>query len=69
MKTRKYDWYDMEHHRPLYGIQVRWDGEWLNAAEDGKPLLFHTQELRDAKRKEINKRGTVNGLIRKGAER
>lgn len=67
MKTRNYNWYDMQNHKPLFGIQVRWDGEWLNAAEDGKALLFDTPEERDAKRAEIRKRGTMSGIIRQGA--
>jgi len=50
MKTREHNWYDMQNHRPMFGIQVRWNGKWLNASENGKALLFNTQEERDAKK-------------------
>lgn len=66
MRTREYNWLDMSTRKPLYGIQVLWDGEWLNAAEAGKPLLFDTQAERDAKRAEIRKSSHICTLIREG---
>lgn len=55
MKTRNYDWYDCEQNKPAYSFQVFMNGEWVHPCEDGKLLVFGTQEERDAKRAEVRK--------------
>lgn len=55
MKTRPIQSWDIRTGKPKYGIQVRIDGKWLNAAEGDKPLLFDTEIARDAKRKDLSK--------------
>ena len=56
MQTRPTQWFDTEKMKPVYGIKVKHEDEWMDAAEDGlKPLFFNTEEERDAKRKELSK--------------
>jgi hypothetical protein len=50
MKTRKHNWYDPIKHAPVYGVQVRHEGQWKNAAIDGKLILCGTEAERDAER-------------------
>lgn len=57
---RKHDWLDTKTNTPKYGIQAKavdWEVRWLHCAEDGKPLLYDTPEERDAKLKELRRRG------------
>jgi len=56
MKTQATQWFNTKTMKPVYGIKVKHEGKWLNAAENGKPLLFDSEEERDRKRKEIRNR-------------
>lgn len=51
MRTRKHDWYDPIKHEPVYGLQVKHEGQWKNAAIDGRLILCATTEERDIERK------------------
>ena len=55
MQTRGTEWFDTKRMQPVYGIKVKHNGEWVNAAEDDGLLLFDTEEERDAKRRELAK--------------
>lgn len=50
MRTRNCDYFDSSSLRTVYGIELLVAGVWLRLAENGKPLLFPTQEDRNAKR-------------------
>jgi len=64
MRTKNYDWLDTSNGKVLYGIQINLGGgKWMNAAENGKPLLFNTENERDIKRSEIRKRPSVSGVM------
>ena len=65
MRTRTHDWFDTRTHKRQYGFQVFHNGTWRNAAENGAPCLFDTQEDRDLKQAEFRKmRMSSNKLIR-----
>ncbi len=53
MKAKKYNWIDIKNQQPQYGIQVQYNGAWLNACEGRKPLLYDNEAERDTKLKEI----------------
>lgn len=55
MRTRNHDWFDTSTLTPWYGFQAFYEGEWVNAAEDGKPCLFLTEKERNDKRAEWRK--------------
>ena len=55
MRTRNYDYLDTRRNVPMYGFQVRRDGQWVNAAENGTPCIYKTKAERDSKKTEFRK--------------
>lgn len=55
MKTKIYPYYDKVDNKVLLGIKVYFNGKWMNAAENGKKLLYKTDQEVEAKRKELRK--------------
>lgn len=56
MVYRKHDWLDTKTMQPMHGIQAKsvgFEARWFYCAEKGKPLLFKTEEERNAKLKEL----------------
>jgi len=49
MEARPKNWLDLETLNEEFGIEVKQDGKWLNAAEGGRPLIFKTEAERDSK--------------------
>lgn len=55
MRTKNFDFLDIEKSKPLYSFKVLHEKTWKNVAENGKPLLFETEESRNLKRAEYRK--------------
>lgn len=55
---RRHDWYDAKARVPKFGIQGKprdpFAG-WMHCCEGGKPLIFDTEQERDAKLKELRR--------------
>lgn len=48
LQFRGTDWIDLNAGRPVFGVQAKYDGRYLNCAEDGVPLFFDSEAERDA---------------------
>lgn len=55
MKVRPSQWLNQETMQPMFGIEVHYMGQWINASQNGTPLLFADINARDAKMAEIKK--------------
>lgn len=54
MRFKKTTWYNMKTDKPNYGIKIKYANlKFLDAAENGKPLIFETELERDEKIKQI----------------
>lgn len=54
MRFKKTTWYNMKTDKPNYGIKIKYANHpFLDAAENGKPLIFTTELERDEKIKRI----------------
>ena len=53
MQTRNHDWLDQKSMKPMYGIQVKHNGRWMNACNNDGPCLYETEVERDAARKQL----------------
>ena len=42
--------------KPRFGFEVHHNGQWKNAAEDGVPCIYATEQERDEKRAEFRRR-------------
>ena len=56
MRTRNYDFLDMDTMQPLYSFQARLGDKWCCVHDNGKPCLYTTQAERDAARAAMRKR-------------
>lgn len=59
MKVASNDCFNSITHEILYGIDIKIDGKWCHAHENGNPLFFNTEEERDEKIKEIIEKGRI----------
>lgn len=74
MRFKKTTWFDTIADKPAFGFKIFHNGYgFLNAAENGKPLLFDTEKERDDKIKSIKtaekegnylKRSVVTNLLK-----
>lgn len=59
MKTnpqyQAHDWLDTKANKPKHGIDALVSGRWMHCAENGKPLLYDTEEERDAKLRKLRR--------------
>lgn len=55
MRTRKCAWYDAKNQKPMYGFEVLHKGQWMHAMDNNGPLIFETEEARDAARAKAKK--------------
>jgi hypothetical protein len=56
MRFKKTTWLNTKTNKPEYGIKIKYSNlQYLNVAENGKPLIFKTEKERDAKIAEIKK--------------
>jgi hypothetical protein len=37
-------WIDIKTHKPMYGVSVKRDGQWMRVAKDGAPYLASNKE-------------------------
>lgn len=58
MQTRNCDYFDTKTMTPMYGVEVKHDGQWKRVARDGTPAIFDSEAERDALRAELRKRKT-----------
>lgn len=55
MRTKNYDFLDIDNSKVKYSFKVKHEGTWKNVAENSEPLLFDTEIERDNKRAEYRK--------------
>ena len=54
LQYRPSTWFDTTKHAPVFGIEAQeGSSDWLNLAEGGKPLIYDSEEERDAKLREL----------------
>ena len=56
MRTRIYDWLDIETKRRYFSFQIYFKKQWRNVHNNGTPLIFETANERDMERKSFSKR-------------
>jgi len=54
-------WFNTKQMKEVFGIKVKFEGEWMNAGDNNGPLFFDTKEERDAKIEELKKQGVRIG--------
>lgn len=53
MRTRNNNWFNIKTNTVQFGFQVFSDGQWMDAAENGVPCIFDSEEDRNKKRAEF----------------
>ena len=57
MKARKSQWFNIEDMKEKYGIQVYFEGKWLNSAEGNQALIYDSEKARDEKLQALKDEG------------
>ena len=63
MRTRPTKFLDKKALKPVYGIEVFHNGDWMPAGDDDGPYYFRDEHERNMKRKELSRiKGNSNGI-------